>query len=200
MHFTVAVEGISDEGLAGALLEYVGVETYTFTGRSGKSQLLKKLGSYNEAAKHIPWLVLVDLDADFPCAPEALEHWLEGIAISSHMCLRVAVTEMESWLLADPETLASFLAVSPSLIPGDPDTIEDPKGVIVNLARRSRRREIRDGLVPRPKSGRSIGPTYASDVSGFALDTWRPDVARTNSPSLDRCLRSLRALVEGLRV
>ena len=192
---TVAIEGASDEGVARSLLREVGVGHHIFTGRSGKSSLLKKLKSYNAAAQHMPWLVLVDLDDDFPCAPAAVEAWLNGDGLGAQMCLRVAVTEMEAWLLADADAIASFLGVNRSLIPLDPDGLPDPKGTIINLARRSTRRAVREGLVPRDGSGASVGPTYVSDINGFAEGRWRPQVARAASPSLDRALRALDRLV-----
>lgn len=192
---TVAIEGASDEGVARSLLREAGVGHHIFTGRSGKSALLKRLKSYNAAAQHMPWLVLVDLDGDFPCAPAAVEAWLNGEELGAHMCLRVAVTEMEAWLLADAEAISRFLGVSRSLIPLDPDNLQDPKGSLIGLARRSTKRAVREGLVPRDGSGASVGPTYVSDINVFATELWRPQVARAASPSLDRALKALDRLV-----
>jgi hypothetical protein len=59
---------------------------------------------------------------------------------------------------------------------------------MVNLARKSRKRTIREGLVPAPGSGANVGPTYASDLRNFAKEAWRPAVASRRAPSLDRCL------------
>jgi hypothetical protein len=63
---------------------------------------------------------------------------------------------------------------------------------VVDLARRSRRRAIRDDFVPREGSGRRIGPLYTSRMIEFVEDMtagWRPDEAARLSPSLARCLR-----------
>lgn len=196
MFLTAAIEGLSDEGAATSMLREVGVEHYSIIGRSGKSTLLKKLAGYNSAAAYMPWFVLLDLDDDYPCAPAALKAWLGDQPASEHMCLRIAVAEMESWLLADVEAVASFLGVSRALIPPDPDRLSNPKELVVNLARRSNKRAIREGLVPRQGSGASVGPTYASDVSNFGLKSWRPAIARERSESLDRALRALEQLVQ----
>lgn len=193
---SIAVEGLSDVGVVRAILRECGAETHLIVGRSGKNRLLGNLAGYNASAQRQPWLVLLDLNGDFTCAPAARARWLP--LPSAQMCFRIAVTEVEAWLLADREQMARFLGVSESLIPTDPEALTDPKQETINLARKSRKREIREGLVPRMGSGASIGPTYASDISLFAESTWRPDVAAVNAPSLNRCLERLAALVARL--
>lgn len=69
---------------------------------------------------------------------------------------------------------------------------------MVEMARRSRRRDIREDMVPRPGSGRTEGPAYTSRLIEFVADVdhgWRPDVAALSSDSMDRCLQCLRRLV-----
>ena len=115
------------------------------------------------------------------------------------MCFRVAVREVEAWLLGDHEKLATFLGVAVSRIPRDPEAEMDPKTTMVELARRSRRREIREDMVPRPESGRDVGPAYASRLIEFVVGgevSWRLDVASRSSESLRRCLACMRRLVE----
>jgi hypothetical protein len=110
------------------------------------------------------------------------------------MCFRVAVRELESWLLADTEALAGFLGIRKILIPPGPDLLDDPKQVLVSLGARARRADIRGDLVPRPASGRSIGPGYTSRMLEFVQDHWSPAVAEINSDSLRRCRARLRDL------
>jgi hypothetical protein len=110
------------------------------------------------------------------------------------MYFRVAVREVESWILADRATLAQFLGVTVGKVPRDPDTLDNPKREIVNLAQHSRRREIREDMVPRPKSGRIEGPAYASRVIEYASTLWRPSVAAKYSDSLRRCCLVLQRL------
>ena len=55
------------------------------------------------------------------------------------MRLRVAVHQIESWLMADAERLSAFLSVGTSLLPGDPDGCHDAKHEMVRLVRESRR-------------------------------------------------------------
>jgi len=191
-----AVEGFVDEAVLRRMLEHVGAKAGTIYGKNGKQDLRKRIHGYNDAARRSPWAVLVDLNHEADCAPALLASWLKGSA--PLMCFRVAVHETESWLLADPERLARFIGSSVSLIPRGPEKIDDPKLCMVNLARRSRRRGVREDMVPRDGSGRDIGPAYTSRLMEFAQNKkvgWRPQVAARNSDSLKRALHCLRRLV-----
>jgi hypothetical protein len=108
------------------------------------------------------------------------------------------VVELEAWLLADRERTAEFLGVSPGKLPGSPDELADPKQQLINRARRSRSRAVRQGLVPRDGSGAPVGPTYVSDVRNFGATAWRPEVAALRSPSLASCMTRLRQLADRL--
>ncbi len=192
-----AVEGDVDEIVLRRLVEHVGGTPGPVHGKNGKAQLLQRLSGYNQAARLAPWVVLVDLDQDAECAPQLKVSWLPNPA--PRMCFRVAVREIEAWLLADRDKLAAFLSVSPSRIPLSPEEIGDPQRAMVELGRRSRRREIREDMVPRPGSGRVVGPGYTSRLIEFAADYetgWRPDAAAQVSDSLKRCLQCLYQLVQ----
>jgi hypothetical protein len=193
-----AAEGDLDKAVLRRLIEHVGAEPGPIHGGKGKAHLLGKLSGFNMAARHAPWCVLVDLDDDADCAPTAKAKWLPSVA--SGMCLRVVVRSVESWLLADRERIADAISVRSLHIPENPEAIPDPKEAIVNLARRSKRREIREELIPGPKSGRKIGPNYTSRLSDFARDSvggWRPAVASRLSPSLAGALRCLQLRLGG---
>ncbi|MEV4646069.1 hypothetical protein [Saccharopolyspora sp. NPDC049357] len=192
----VAVEGISDEGAVRSILREFNLTVHLTLGRNGKAALLSKISAYNDSAKYMPWFVLVDLDSPDTCIVEKLRQWMPNP--SEYMLFRVAVSELEAWLLADREAIAQFLGVSVDRVPRNPDSLKDPKQEIINLARRSRRREIREGLVPRQGSGVAIGPTYASDIRNFGESMWRPKVAAEESPSLSRCLRRVEELANKL--
>lgn len=178
-----------------SILRHCGAHADVTLGRSGKAKLLEHVEAYNNAAAGSPWLVLVDLDSDFDACPvDALAKWLPHGA-QPNFCFRIAVREIEAWLLADADALAAFLAVPVAQIPGEPESLEDPKRALVDLARQSRKRAIREGMVPRDGSGTSIGPTYVSDLNDFASNYWRPQIAARSAGSLDRCLGRLQQLV-----
>jgi len=189
---TAAVEGLADEVLLKRICDSVGASVGQVYGRYGKPYILKNLNGYNHSAQFRHWVVLVDLDNDGPCVPEVLPRWLP--APSRLMRLRVAVRELESWLLADSERIAKFLGVAVAEIPADPDSIADPKRLMVQLARGSRRRAIREDMVPNVGSGQQVGPAYTSRMIEFIQSVesgWRPDVAAGNSDSLRRCISAI---------
>jgi hypothetical protein len=133
-----------------------------------------------------PWFVLVDLDHDHPCAGALVNEWLPDAP--PLMRLRVAVREVEAWLLADRHGVARFLSVSRDRIPRRVDELDDAKSSMINVAARSRKRAIREGLPPQRNSGRTIGPLYVSELSRFVSEHWDVDDATNASPSLARVL------------
>jgi hypothetical protein len=192
MQVNVLVEGIADEPVARRLLTHVGLEAGTIYGRKGKAHVLKLLSSYNKAAQFAPWFVIVDLDTDAPCPSQAVAQWLPEPA--NGMRFRIAVRSVEAWLLADRESIASFLAVSLSKIPHRIDLDPHPKQTLVNIARTSRNRSLRDDLVPRQESGAQVGPLYVARLTDFTQNHWRPAEAEKHSESLRRCIRALSTL------
>jgi len=192
---TAAVEGNVDEAVVRRLIEHVGGTPGPVYGRNGKDHLRQRIANYNQAARLSPWVVLVDLDHDAECAPPLRSAWLP--TLSPYLCLRVAVRQVEAWLLADRERFAKFLSVSTSRIPHNPESVEHPKNKLVEIARYSRRRDIREDMVPRPGSGRSVGPAYTARLIEFVISErtgWRPEVAARYSDSLNRSLRCLRRI------
>jgi hypothetical protein len=114
------------------------------------------------------------------------------------MCFRVAVREVESWLLADKHRFSAFFSLPLAAVPDDPDALLDPKAALLTAIARSRRNSIRADMLPRHSSGRRVGPAYVSRLIEFTSDRergWRPDVAAERSESLARCLSRLDALI-----
>jgi len=158
--FSAVVEGLTDEIVLRRVVESCGAALGSVYGKNGKDSLRRQLHHYNQAANFLPWIVLIDLDQDADCAPAARAIWLTAPAPKMHF--RIAVRAVENWLLADRETLAAFLSISEAHIPAEPESLNNPKATLVNLARRSRRRILREEMTPRPGSGRSVGPVYIS--------------------------------------
>ncbi len=187
---TCAVEGPLDESVLRRLARDLGVNLGLVHGRRGKHYLDTKIAGYNQAAHFSPWLVLRDMDHDASCPVSLRDHLLS--APDPNMCFRIAVRSVESWLLADPQTLAQFFGVSAAHLPIDPETLDNPKTNLIDIARRSRRSAIREDVVPREGSGRSQGPAYFAVMSEFVDKHWRPILASANSESLNRTIKCLR--------
>lgn len=186
-----AVEGDLDEAVLRRTARHVNIDVGNVYGRQGKPHLEANIRGYNAAAQHWPWAVLVDLDSD-ACPAELRSRWLESEA--PFMCLRVAVHQVEAWLLADTANMASLLGVRRALLPGDPDSVPNAKLVVVNLAERSNRRRIRDALVPTSGSKRQVGQLYNPVLRAFVQESWRPEVAANQSESLRRSVTALESL------
>ena len=191
-----AVEGISDEAVLRRVVADRRAEVHRVQIQRGKASLRRALPGYNAAAKRDPWLVLVDLDRDFDCAAALVSAWLP--VPSAYMRFRVVVRKIEGWLLADRERFASYFSVPGSAVPDQPDDLDDAKAALLLAISRSRRKAIREDMLPRPESGRRVGAAYPSRLIEFASDAahgWRPGVAAQRSPSLSRCLLRLDDLI-----
>ena len=194
---SAAVEGLIDEAVVKRLIMEAGATVGPVYGKQGKKPLRAGINGYNNAARHRPWIVLVDLNQDADCAPDFCRSWISEK--SPKLCFRVAVREVEAWLLSDRKSIARFLSVPVSRVPTDPESEINPKQTMVNLAAISKRRSIREDMVPRRGSGRSVGPAYTSRLMEFIQSPeplWRPNHAANHSQSLQRCMRCLEQLVQ----
>jgi hypothetical protein len=181
-----------DDAILRRLLRHTSLEPGPIQIKEGKQNLLARLSGYNNAARFSPWVVLLDLNSDAPCASEYRGNLLP--AESDFMNLRIAVRQVEAWLLADRGHVARFLSVSAERIPRAPEGAVNSKLAMVNIARGSRSRAIVADMVPREGSGRSTGPAYPSRLIEFIDTRWDPDAAEQHSPSLSSCLNRLRQL------
>ena len=198
---SAAVEGDLDEAVARRLIAHVGGAAGTVYGKNGKDRIRQRIVGYNNAARHTPWLVLVDLDQDFDCAASLCKDWLPSGA-ASKLCFRVAIRAVEAWMMADLETLARFLGVARSKIPPNPEQVRDPKTDMVNLARSCRRRDIGEDIVPRPGSGRKVGPAYSS-LSPKLQEAVQDETKKVNGKRKDRAFfeaTMAKCFTEGRRV
>ena len=186
---SVATEGAVDTAVARRICNEVELEVVAAHGERGKQRLDQSLAGYNAAARYRPWFVLRDLDTDADCAPSLPERLLA--TPSRRMTFRIAVHEIESWLIADHISFARYFSVSMGLVTRDPESITHPKDHLVSLVRRSRSRRIREDVVPRDRSGARIGPGYTSRMIDFIWSAWSPARASARSDSLRRCMDRL---------
>ncbi len=161
---------------------------YKLHGR-GWVYLKKNIAGFNKASKGMPYLVLTDLD-NRECAPSMIQEWLP-VTRNHNLIFRIAVREVESWILADRKGFAKFLGIAQKRIPENPDDLIDPKAELIHLARASRKRDLMKDLVPREGSTARQGPAYNERLVSFVRESWNPEAARLTSPSLERALRSL---------
>jgi len=93
-------------------------------------------------------------------------------------------------ILADREGFADFLGISPARTPDNPDKLTDPKRVLIDLAALSRKRSIREDIVPISDNAR-IGPNYNGRLLEFVLGEWNTKRAAARSEILYCTMRHL---------
>ena len=152
--------------------------------RGGFGYLRANVKRFNHGAKGTPYFLLTDLDKN-ECAPTLIREWLT-VPLHPNLIFRVAVHEVEAWVLADREAFAYFLGIPTGNIPSEVDSIQDPKGELVSLARTSPKRDLRNSLVPRAGSTARVGRDYNGRLSEFVRSDWRLDESKRLSPSLLR--------------
>jgi hypothetical protein len=184
-----AVEGDTDEAVVRRIAAHLEIDVHQVLGKRGKTWVLEHLRGLNGSARGQPWLVLVDLDGDSPCAGEFVREHLAHP--SPLMRFRVSVSAVEAWLLADRSGFARFFGVRQAEVPSAPEMERDPKETIVRLAGRSAKSIVRQGVPPRPGSGRRAGALYTSLLIEFVQQHWDMDAARGHALSLDRAISRL---------
>jgi hypothetical protein len=187
----IAVEDLLSEAVAKRLLDDSGrnFSIGVVFNRGGNGYLRKTVPGWNNAAKSIPFFLLTDLDTD-ACASALMASWLPD-SVHHNLIFRVAVREVESWLLADRTSFSNFLGVSKNQLTEWPDELPDAKSTLVKLASKSRRTQLKTRIVPRPNSTAKQGHDYNGCLCEFVMTKWSPSEAALNSPSLYRCRQRL---------
>ncbi len=163
--------------------------------QGGFGYLKKNCPSFNNLATRCPVLLLTDLDR-CPCASALLQEWLSPPKHPDFL-LRVAVREVEAWLLASDRELGRFLGILRTRDFAAPETLSDPKAELLKLAELSPRRDLREAIVRRDSGGNlRQGGAYNSTLAEFIKWRWELDVACSKCPSLARMLAALSALEE----
>ena len=163
-------------------------------GKRGFGYLKKQSRAFNNAAKRCPFLLLTDLDR-VSCPPLLIDDWL-NVPRHPKFLLRVAVREIESWLLGDDAGLSSFLGLRSAVEFSQPETLKDPKQELLRLSLTSPKRTLRESLVWREESSGMLfqGPDYNGILSKFVHDKWGIAVARKRCPSLEKFVAALERL------
>lgn len=157
--------------------------------KNGFGYLKKNIKGFNNAAKGTPYIVLTDLDRA-ECPKELIQEWLPSPK-HPNLLFRIAVREIEAWLLADSKNFAKFLGISQTLIPQNVDEISDPKQTLINIARKSRNRELHEAIVPQSNSTAKVGRDYNGQLIYFVNNYWQMEVAKLCSPSLQRAINAI---------
>jgi hypothetical protein len=150
----------------------------------GFGYLRSRMRNFCQIAQRTPVLLLTDLDAE-DCPATLIEDWSRKDTIPKQLLFRVAVRQVESWLLADREGMARLLKVSERRLPRDPDDLPDAKRVLLQLAQRAPR-AIREYLVAESGATAAQGLGYNAVLTNFVRTNWDPARAEHCSNSLAR--------------
>jgi hypothetical protein len=159
----------------------------TYSGH-GFGYLKSNIKGFNQASVVSPFFMLTDLD-NYTCPPSLIKDWI-NFPLKSNFIFRIAVREVEAWLLADIEGLSEYFKVSATNFPVRPESEIDPKNTLIHLARRSRIRRIREDLVPINENA-AIGPNYNGCLMEFVFNNWNIETALTRSKSLLKAFKIL---------
>ena len=183
----IATEDEVSEAVAERLVDEVNDDLFISVRmrRGGNSYLRAKLPGLVGTAEKFPVFLLTDLDR-LPCPSALIAQWCGALALPESLVFRVAVREVESWLLADNQAFAEFFGVPGHRLPAAPETLADPKRELMTLVRRHGRRAVKQHILPDRRSTAAIGPGYSALLATFVRELWEPARAATRSESLAR--------------
>jgi hypothetical protein len=160
----------------------------------GYGNIIKKMPKLVEMAKSgIHSFIISDLDRA-ECAPARMRDWLNQryeirLKIPTALIFRIAVREIESWIMADRENLASFIGIAAANFSKDPDMLPDPKQHLLNVIRQKGKKKWHQDMLPQSPTA-TIGPLYNEKICLFVKEHWNPTCAESISPSLARAIKA----------
>ncbi|MDR5782626.1 hypothetical protein QCE63_24785 [Caballeronia sp. LZ065] len=160
----------------------------------GAAPFRKKISAMNEVARNVmPVLMVADGD-QARCVVTQRNAWLPP-DVSDRLSMRLAVKEAEAWVLADHIGFSKFAVVSKDLFPAQPETDADPKQRLLSLVKKSKRRELRDEMLPGKGATSPVGLGYNVHMTDFVRNHWSVGRAVARAPSLARAVPRVAALL-----
>lgn len=160
--------------------------------KNGFGYLRSKMASWCEVARHQPVLLLTDLDR-VACPVEMLRQWHGTLAVPANLLMRLAIREVEAWLLADHEAMRKLLGERGRL-PTEPEQLPDPKAALLQLAAKYAPRDVRADLVQTKGAMASQGIGYNDRLTHWVQTCWQPERAAERAPSLAKTRLRLQEL------
>ena len=160
-------------------------------GKTGSGYLKSKMNCWYQMAQQQVVVVLTDLDRA-GCLVEFRDQWLLT-APPQNLLLRIAVREVESWVLADHVAMRALIGVK-GVLPAAPDELADPKQSLLKLAK-SAPKQIRADLLKTIDGNLAQGLGYNARLTAWVNSEWSPQRAAERSPSLARARSRLNEVV-----
>lgn len=196
-----AVEDDLSEALLRRTCEQIGFNPLAFTklGRqSGDGQIIKNISKYANLAQHYTVVIILDLDRR-PCPVEYVETLRQNALVNETpkgLILRIAVTEAESWVLADPYSWAGFVGSTIQWVTSRRDWEKvDAKEALIESVKAKASREKKLAIAPRAGGDSKVGLEYNIYLADHVYHDWNALRAAENSESLARFINKLRELL-----
>ena len=157
--------------------------------RNGSGYLKSKVESWRQLAGQQVVLLLTDLD-QIDCPVALRNEWLGTRPVPDRLLLRIAVREIESWVLADHDAMRKLIGDRGKLPPA-PDELGDPKAFLLNMVRKYAPRDVKQDLLAERGAMASQGLGYNRRLVAWVKSDWSPDRAAARSPSLLRARQAL---------
>mgnify|MGYP001586866076 CR=1 FL=1 len=197
MTWSLATEDELSETVAIRLLEEQGITPDQRLRKGGYGYLRSKVSSWKDLARLRPVLLLTDLD-DLVCPVALKADWFGPPPLPPWLCFRIAVREVEAWLLADHMAM-KVLYGKKSKMPLAPETLPDPKQHLLQLALKAPR-VVKDDIVRCEGSVLKQGVGYNARLCDLVRTTWDPDRAARLAPSLAKARCRIAELAHAVRI
>lgn len=186
----VATEDALSEAVALRLLKEVGakIDNPLLLKGNGFGYLKKNMHKWCKMAQRQRVLILTDLD-QMHCPVLLKNQWLSQLEVPKNLLFRIAVREVESWILADHNAIRSLLGTKGKMA-NTPDALDDPKQYLLRLAMLASK-DVRDDLMAAKGSKASQGIGYNNRLCELVMNSWNPVSAAERSPSLAKALARL---------
>ena len=161
--------------------------------RGGNGYLRSRIRNFLEIARTSPLVMITDLDRG-PCPSELRSRWVGKLRPPRNFVLRVAVREIEAWLLADADAIRELFGYRASKrLPDDPDAVQEPKELLLHLATYAPR-AIREDVCRNEGAITRQGLGYNTRLCQLVAGSWNPARAALRSESLRRARVRIREL------
>jgi len=161
--------------------------------KDGNGYLYSKMKNWREIATNQESIILILTDLDrLECPVTLLKEW--GACknpLPANLLLRIAVREVESWVLADHEGVRKLIGPKGAL-PPKPDNLPEPRQHFLDLVRKFAPRPIKQGLLPAKGVIASKGLEYNHILKEWIGSDWNPQRGAMRSSSLRRALAALK--------
>lgn len=164
-------------------------------GLRGNGYIKNRINTFNNQKNDLPFFILADLDLG-SCAPELLNQWLKR-PCRKNLLFRIAVREVEAWLLADTDGFSKYLKIDHSFIlkeTNHPDDLIDPKSKLLSLVEHSRNRELIRDMIKKEGANLKQGPGYNAKLTEYVSDYWNIERASHRSESFNRAIKAIQKM------